>query len=201
MCSRELSPKSYGSSAPEGRHLECRGRQPTAAHQLARRAASAQYSNTTCSIEPPLNPCHRRLHQLRLDKSYPPWLTNYSPPRRPRSGDRGLAPTALKMPPLPGLRTNESALIGSKMQVSQLMCSRELSPKSYGSSAPEGRHLECRGRQPTAAHQLARRAASAQYSNTTCSIEPPLNPCHRRLHQLRLDKSYRQWLTNYSPPR
>ncbi len=135
LCSRELSPKSYGCLAPEGRHLECRGRKrrkPTAPHQLARRAASAQFSNTTCSIEPPLNPCHRRLHQLRLDKSYPRWLTNYSPPRRLRPVDRGLAPTALKMPPLPGLRTDESALIGSKRHVSQLLCSRELSPKSYG---------------------------------------------------------------------
>ncbi len=101
----------------------------------------------------------------------------------------------------PGLRTNESALIGSKMQVSQLLCSRELSPKSYGCLAPEGRHLECRGRKPTAPHQLARRAASAQISNTTCSIEPPQNPCHRRLHQLRLYKSYPHWLTIYSPPR
>ncbi len=71
------------------------------------------------SIEPPLDPFNRSLHQLRLDRIYSSWLTNYSPPKRLRPGNRGLAPTALKMPPLPGLRTDEAALIGVKNQVSQ----------------------------------------------------------------------------------
>ncbi len=105
-------------------------------HPPARWAASAQFTNTTCHIEPPLAPFDRSLHQLRLDRVYSSWLTNYSPPKRLRPGNRGLAPTALKMPPLPGLRTHESALIGVKKQVSQPLCSRELSSKSYWLFSP-----------------------------------------------------------------
>ncbi len=105
-------------------------------HPPARWAASAQFTNTTCHIEPPLAPFDRSLHQLRLDRVYSSWLTNYSPPKRLRPGNRGLAPTALKMPPLPGLRTHESALIGVKKQVSQPLCSRELLSKSLWLFSP-----------------------------------------------------------------
>ncbi len=118
------------------RCVVAQGRKPTAPHPPARWAASAQFTNTTCHIEPPKDPFNRRLHQLRLDRIYSSWLTNYSPPKRLRPSDRGLAPTALKMPPLPGLRTDEAALIGVRIRCRSPQCSRELSPKSYGCLAP-----------------------------------------------------------------
>ncbi len=65
------------------RCVVAQGRKPTAPHPPARWAASAQFTNTTCHIEPPKDPFNRRLHQLRLDRIYSSWLTNYSPPKRP----------------------------------------------------------------------------------------------------------------------
>ncbi len=152
------------------------GASPRGPQSPARWAASAQFTNTTCPIEPPLDPCHRRLNHLQLDKSYPPWLTNCSPPGRPPPGNRGLAPTALKMPHLPGLRTDDLALTGVKKQLSKQspLCSRELSPKSYGCLAPEGRHLECRGRKPTAprSHRRAGRRAHSSPTQLVPSSRP-----------------------------
>ncbi len=109
-----------------------------------------------------------KAHHLRLDKSDRPWLTNCSPPGRPPPGNRGLAPTALKMPPLPGLRTDDLALTGVKKQVSQPspLCSRESSPKSYGCLAPEGRHLECHWA-PAHGPRSHRRAGRRAHSSPT----------------------------------
>ncbi len=74
---------------------ENHGLSPAQAHGPA--SAGAQGGEGTVLqhnlfIEPPLDPCHRRLHQLRLDRIYSSWLTNYSPPGRARPGPRGLAP-------------------------------------------------------------------------------------------------------------
>ncbi len=123
-------------------------RKPTAPHPPARRAASAQFTNTNCSIEPPLDACHRRLHQLRLDRIYSSWLTNYSPPRRARLGPRGLAPHGTEDAAPTGLKPDESALIGVKKQGAQPLCSRESSRRVMALQPRQGRHLECRGASP-----------------------------------------------------
>ncbi len=196
----------YGCLAREGRHLECRGRKPTAPHPPARWAASAQFTNSICSIEPPLNPFNRSLHQSRLDRIYSSCLTNYSPPKRLRPGNRGLAPTALKMPPLPGLRTDESALIGVKNQVSQPTVqqrtfteerwlfspgSRELSSKSLWLFSPgRGDILNAVGASPRP--RIRRRSGRRAHSSPTqlVSSSRQLDPFNRSLHQLRLDRIY-----------
>ncbi len=92
VCSRESSPKSYGCLAPEGRHLECRGRKPTGPAATRALGGERTVHQHNLSHRAALGSMPSKAHHLRLDKSYRPWLTNCSPPGRPPPGNRGLAP-------------------------------------------------------------------------------------------------------------
>ncbi len=92
------------------------------------------------------------------------------------------------MPPLPGLRTDDLALTGVKKQVSKQspLCSRELSPKSYGCLAPEGRHLECRGRKPTGPAATRALGGERTVLQHNLSHRAALGSMPSKAHQLRL---------------